>query len=191
MVKENDYLRLVVEAQAGDQDSMGQLAIRVRARLYPYLYQVTSDHHLSQDLVQEVLLAMVRFVDGLERPESFWPWIFGVARNKIQEHFRVQHRREILRSAVLDDVNYFQRVETNHNVLEFIVSRERQKRLSSAVRQLERKYRDVVRLRCFREMPYSDISSVINCSPQQARVRFFRAKQSLKTSAALATLGGD
>ena len=191
MVKQSDNLDLVIQAQAGDQDSMGQLAVRVRDRLYPYLYQVTSDHHLSQDLLQEVLLAMVRSVDGLEQPESFWPWIYGIARSRIQEHFRGKHRRKILQSAVLDDAYHFEWAGTNHNVLELIVDRERQEGLSTAVRQLKRKYRDVVQLRCFKEMPYSDIASVVNCSPQQARVRFFRAKQSLKTSPALVALGGD
>jgi len=191
MVKQSDNIDLVIQAQAGDQDSMGQLAVRVRDRLYPYLRQVTCDHHLSQDLLQDVLLAMVRSVDTLEQPESFWPWIYGVARSKIQEHYRVQRRRKSLQSVALDDAFYSKPAGSNHNVLEFIVNRERQKGLAAAVKRLERRYRDVIQLRCFEEMPYSEIASVIKCTPQQARVRFFRAKQSLKSSPVLAALGGD
>jgi RNA polymerase sigma-70 factor (ECF subfamily) len=191
MVKQSDYLDLVVQAQSGDQDSMGQLAVRVRHRLYPYLHQVTSDHHLSQDLLQEVLLAMVRSVDTLEQPESFWPWIYGIARSKIQEHFRVQRRREILQSAVFDDACHSKPAANDHSVLEHVVDRERQKGLASAVKMLKRKYRYVVQLRCFEEMPYSQIASVMRCSPQQARVRFFRAKKCLKSSPALVALGAE
>jgi len=191
MVKQSDYLDLVVQAQSGDQDSMGQLAVRVRHRLYPYLHQVTSDHHLSQDLLQEVLLAMVRSVDTLEQPESFWPWIYGIARSKIQEHFRVQRRREILQSAVFDDAYHSKPAANDHSVLKHVVDRERQKGLASAVKMLKRKYRYVVQLRCFEEMPYSQIASVMRCSPQQARVRFFRAKKCLKSSPALVALGAE
>lgn len=191
MVKQSDYLDLVVQAQGGDQDSMGQLAVRVRDRLCPYLRQVTSDHHLSQDLLQEVLLAMVRSVDALEQPESFWSWIYGIARSKIREQFRVRRRREILQSVVFDDAYQFKTTGSNHNVLEFVVNRERRRGLSAAVKQLESKYRDVVQLRCFEQMPYSEIASVMRCSPQQARVRFFRAKKCLKSSPVLAALGAE
>ena len=191
MVKQSDYLDLVVQAQAGDQDSMGQLAVRVRHRLYPYLHQVTSDHHLSQDLLQDVLLAMVRSVDTLEQPESFWPWIYGIARRKIQEQFRVQRRREILKSAALNDAYYSKPAANDHSAFEHVVDRERQKGLSAAVKMLKRKYRYVVQLRCFEEMSYSQIASVMRCSPQQARVRFFRAKKCLKNSPALVALGAE
>ena len=191
MVKQSDYLDLVVQAQAGDQDSMGQLAVRVRHRLYPYLHQVTSDHHLSQDLLQDVLLAMVRSVDTLEQPESFWPWIYGIARRKIQEQFWVQRRREILKSAALNDACHSKPAANDHSAFEHVVDRERQKGLSAAVKMLKRKYRYVVQLRCFEEMSYSQIASVMRCSPQQARVRFFRAKKCLKNSPALVALGAE
>jgi len=190
MVKESDHLDLVVHAQGGDQNSIGQLAVTVSNRLYPYLRQVTSDHHLSQDLLQEVLLAMVRCVDTLEQPESFWPWIYGIARSKIQEHFRVQRRRKSLQSE-LDVTRYFKAAAGNYNVLDSVVNSERHKGLSAAVKRLQSKYRDVVQLRCFEEMSYSQIASTMNCTPQQARVRFFRAKQCLRYSPALVALGQD
>jgi RNA polymerase sigma-70 factor (ECF subfamily) len=191
MVKESDHLELVVQAQAGDRDSIGQLATRVRDRLYPYLYQVTSDHHLSLDLLQDVLLAMVLSVEALERAESFWPWIYGIARSKIQEHFRLKRRRENLRSAAFDGACHFEPAADEPSVFEHVVGRERQRDLSVAVKQLESKYRDVVRLRCFEQMPYSEIASAMKCSPQQARVRFFRAKQCLRGNPALVALRPD
>jgi len=182
MIKENEYLHLVAQARLGDRDSMSELAAYVCDRLRPYLHRVTLDSDLSQDLLQEVLLTMVCFVDRLDKPENFWPWIYGVAQSKIQQHFRSQHRRDILLWAVLDDAYHNRQRRSSHSVLEHIVHKEKLERLSIAIKRLDKPYREVVQLRCFEEMAYSEIASLIRCSPQQARIRFFRAKQSLRGS---------
>ncbi|MHC4185488.1 MAG: RNA polymerase sigma factor, partial [Planctomycetota bacterium] len=62
------------------------------------------------------------------------------------------------------------------------VRKETLKRLSAAVSLLKRQYKEVLQLRCFEQLPYSEIAATLHCSRQQARVRLYRAKQVLRYS---------
>jgi len=179
MVKDKDYLCLVREARAGNRDSMNQLAVRIQERLYPYLYRVTLDYNLSQDLLQEILLTMVSCLKGLEKADCFWSWIYRIAQRKLQQHFRVQKRRENFR-CFLSDEGVLEQLKDKHNVLAIVIRREKSNSLSAAIEQLKERYKDVVQLRCFEQMSYKRIASLTHCSCQQVRLRFFRAKESLR-----------
>jgi RNA polymerase sigma-70 factor (ECF subfamily) len=180
MVKHSDNLALVAGARAGDRESMDQLAGCVRDRLYPYVNRLTADKDVSEDLVQEVLLIAVRFVKSLAKLESFWPWIYAIARNRIKSHLRNQCRMRSLRSAGFAEDYLYQRRRDNGSGLEVMVAKERQRAVGAAVRLLDKPYRDVMRLRCLEERSFSDIASMTGCSCQQVRVRFFRAKRHLR-----------
>jgi RNA polymerase sigma-70 factor (ECF subfamily) len=191
MVKQNDSVDLVTEAQSGNRESMSRLAVRIHDRLYPYLYRVTSDHHVSQDLLQEVLLTMLRCVSRLERPESFWPWICAVAQSKICQHFRSQRQTDLLRSGLFEAEYRRRRPSDDRMVLKSVIGKERMEDICVAVRELDQRNRDVLQLRYFERMPYSEIASVMRCTAQQARTRCFRAKESLRDNPRVAAWAKD
>jgi RNA polymerase sigma factor (sigma-70 family) len=191
MVKQNDCMELIVKARLGNRDSLNALAARVHDRLYPYLYRVTCDHHASQDLLQEVLLTMLRCVSSLEKPESFWPWIYRVARSRVHRHRKFERRRQMLHAQLFDDAYHTSPRHSNSSVLELLARQETRRSVSVALRRLDRRYRDVVRLRCFERMSYSQIACRTQSSPEVARIRFLRAKNSLKSSPVVAAVAGD
>ena len=79
-----DYIELVKQAQLGCAESMEALAERVRGRLYAYVYRIVVDRELAQDIVQESMLEMLKVIGKLEAAERFWPWLRGIAFNKIR-----------------------------------------------------------------------------------------------------------
>jgi RNA polymerase sigma-70 factor (ECF subfamily) len=179
MVKHSEYFDLVADARAGNRSSMSQLMAHVRQRLHPYLRSLIVNEHVSEDLMQEVLLATLRFIRRLEAAENFWPWVYAIARNKIKGHFRNQHRRRSLQSAGFAEAYLYRKRRDNGDVLEVMVAKERQRAVGAAVRLLDKPYRDVMQLRCLEERSFSEIASITGCSCQQVRIRFFRAKRHL------------
>jgi RNA polymerase sigma-70 factor (ECF subfamily) len=191
MIRENDYLQLVAQAKSGNQDSLSLLAEKICRRLSPYLQRTILDSNLAEDLLQEVLLTTLRFVGRLEEPESFWPWIYRVVQSKIHEHFKNEHRIQEPELSVLYRGRDLERAEGDHDIVDLVIRREIAENLSAAIKQLKKQYREVVQLRYFEEMSYSEIASLTKCSPQQARIRFFRAKQLLKSNPLVTGLAGD
>jgi RNA polymerase sigma factor (sigma-70 family) len=191
MIRENDYVRLAAQARSGDQESMSLLAVKICDRLYPYLHRTVLDSELAEDLLQEVLLTTLRFVGRIKEPERFWPWIYRVARSKIQEHLRNERRAQEFRLSPPSCSYHLEQPENADDVLKRIEDSEKMDNLFAALQRLKKPYRIVVQLRCLAEMPYTEIASIMKWTPQKARIRFFRARQLLKRSPLVTCFADD
>ena len=72
MDKKDSYIELVKKAQLGDKDCLNRLAETVRLRLYTYIHRFTLKDDLTQDILQESLLEMFKFLNKLEKTDRFW-----------------------------------------------------------------------------------------------------------------------
>jgi RNA polymerase sigma-70 factor (ECF subfamily) len=63
--------------------------------VFRYFHRATAgDRALSEDLTQETFMAAVRSFNG-GQPDAFtMPWIIGVARHKLIDHYRRQSREQ-------------------------------------------------------------------------------------------------
>ena len=177
MSAEDEHLTLIAEVQAGDRESMDRLAALVRKRLYPFALRTTLNYHVTEDVLQETLVSMLRGVESLRDPARFWPWLYRIAWSKIQD---TRRRRRLESNAEGTLSTQADRELCDASVLDAQVRAETLELVSHAVDQLCEEHRDVVRLRYYHELPYSDIASMTRTTPQRVRVQFHRAKQSLK-----------
>lgn len=97
MLYSTDDVELVRKAQQGDRDSLDRLAETARVRLHEYVLRLTLDEDLTQDIVQETMLEMLRIFKKLRTDEKFWHWLGGIAFNKVRRHYGKQWRRRTLR----------------------------------------------------------------------------------------------
>ena len=71
--------------------------------VYGYLLARCGRKALAEDLTAETFLAAVDAVRGEEPPALSVPWIVGVARHKLVDHWRRQARDERRLRALVDD----------------------------------------------------------------------------------------
>ena len=181
MTEEQTWIRLVSQARLGHQNAMSLLAQRAEGRVRAYVYRVTLDPDVTEDLSQEVLLQMVQSLHDLHKEEHFWPWLYRVAQSKIQQHYKTKHKR-----ASLSDTAFYQDFvarrshDRQSDGLREVVQKELSKKVIVAMKQIRQQYRAVLSLRCFEQLSYADIALAMDCSEVGARVLFFRAKQALR-----------
>ena len=175
------FAQLIRQAQLGDQRSMGELAEVVRGRVFVYIYRLTLDHDLAEDLLQETLLKMVESLKDLERPERFWFWLFRTAMGQVQHYFRNQRQRQMVRMSALSKERLSQCLSKDHDDgLDTLARKELSDVTLRAMAKLKLAYRNVLVLRCFENMSYAEIAELMDCKELRARVLFFRAKHSLR-----------
>ena len=180
MNEDNENIQqLLSEARCGNQRSMGRLAGIVRERLYPFVFRTTLNHDLTEDVLQETLLTMVRQIDRLREERKFWPWVFRIAYNKLQDNLRSRRNHGSARALLIQDRLCNSRAD-NGGILEDTIHAERLQKLSEVVNQLSRQHRDILRLRYYEQLPYTEIATLTRTTPQKARARFHRAKKHLK-----------
>jgi DNA-directed RNA polymerase specialized sigma24 family protein len=106
-------LNMIRLAQSGCRDSVSRLCRVAEKRLYAYIYRMTLDFHLTQDLCQETLLEMVEHLGELRigHAPAFWAWLYKTALNKIRQHIR-QMRHTLVRQSIdsLDDAALAERL---------------------------------------------------------------------------------
>jgi RNA polymerase sigma-70 factor (ECF subfamily) len=177
MSKDNKYIQqLLSEARSGSRASLGRLAVVVRERLYPFVLRTTLNHDLTEDVLQETLMTLVRKVDSLRDGRKFWPWVFRVAWSRTQDNLRRRRLRYFKKAELFRN----QCRADNNSPLEAKIHEEQLRQVSDMVEQLSRQHRDVLRLRYYEQLPYAKIASLTRTTPQEARVRSHRARKSLK-----------
>jgi RNA polymerase sigma-70 factor (ECF subfamily) len=181
MVKELN-IQALRQAQAGNMQSLSAVAEQVRQKVYTYIYRLTFDYHLTQDLTQETVLEMIKALPQLKVPHvnGFWGWIFRTALGKVQHHFRLHGARRLARKTTSDDSALESRASDYNNPMEALVSEEIRKAVLGAMQAIKLKYRNILVLRCLDNLSYSQIAGIMGGSELKARLLFFRAKHSLK-----------
>ena len=176
MDNKTDYVGLVKRAQLGDKESLDRLAELGRERLCVYVYRLTLADDVTQDIVQESILEMFKVLGKLKRADRFWPWLRGIAFNKIRRHHRTQRRQ---RMTSMSEVEHGREQKDGREGLANLVSQELKQIVLTAMHQLKPRHRTVLTMRCYEEMEYSEIAKLMGCSEFVARVLFHRAKKAL------------
>lgn len=91
MASEKQEIRWVLRAQAGDRAALDELLRAVQTPLYRYIYSLTGDATLAEDILQEVFVLLYRKLGWLREPELFRPWAYRIAS---RETFKVLKREK-------------------------------------------------------------------------------------------------
>lgn len=77
MLKSSREARLVLQARAGDRESLEQLLSGIQRRLLGYVAGVVG-RTAADDVLQEALLQICRNLKWLRDPELFMPWAYRI-----------------------------------------------------------------------------------------------------------------
>lgn len=172
-----DYIQLVELAQRGDRSSLEKLAGIAGERLRVYVYRLTQRNDLTQEIVQESLLEMCKVLGKLQRADRFWPWLYGIATNKLHRHYRTERA---LQHAAASEERRQGSMKEREGGFENLVSQELKQIVSTAMQKLRTRHKAVLIMRCYDGMSYSEIAESMGCSEFSTRMLFMRAKQALQ-----------
>ena len=94
---------LIELSLAGDREAFGQLVARHQSAICALAYSACGNVARSEDLAQEIFITAWRKLDSLEEPSRFRAWLYGIARNLINNAFRQSHRNPIAGANSLED----------------------------------------------------------------------------------------
>lgn len=164
-----------MKVREGDLDKMGLLFERYKRPLYGFFYGLNKEQELSEDLVQNTFLRILKYRHLFRGDGDFRAWMFHIARNVNIDHHR-KHR--IKATEALE--NWQERVGHHENQSVEIQQNEEHRMLSMAMDRLPADKREVLLLSKFEERKYSEIGEVLGCTEGAVKVKVFRALQELK-----------
>ena len=84
---------LVERTQSGDARAFDELVVRFSPRLYGLIYNMTSSHEDTNDLLQEVFAKAYRSIRGFQGKSSFYTWMHTIAVNMTINFLKKRNRR--------------------------------------------------------------------------------------------------
>ena len=141
--------------------------------VYRYLYSLSRDASLSEDLASEVFLDVVKSISSFRGESDIKTWLFTIARRKWIDWLRKQNRQPKTESIheLYDGITPW--VQDPQFELSFLIQ--------EILAQEPVQTRTVVTMR-LEGYSYYEIARKCNISENSARVIFFRAKAKIKQS---------
>jgi RNA polymerase sigma factor (sigma-70 family) len=168
---------LMQAVREGDVEKLGTLFERHSAQLFNFLLHLTGDRQLSEDLVQEVFVRLLKYRHTYRGESQFTTWMFQIARNARIDHFRRSPRED---ASIEDHVQEF--VSLTPTPAENAEKREDLRRLLDAISRLSEERREVLLLRGFHGLKFEEIAAALKCSVNTIKGRAFRAIRELRVS---------
>lgn len=180
----NDDSALVARTQAGDPAAFDDLVVKYSPRLYSLVYNMTSNHEDTNDLLQDIFAKAYRSIKGFRGKSSFYTWMHSIAVNMTINFLKKRGRRF---SLSLDDVDAnvqndreFIDLTTGTNPVREADLGELQQRLNEAMMKLSYEHRIVVTMFDIQGMPHAEISKILGISEGTVRSRLFYAHKQLQ-----------
>jgi len=135
----------------------------------------------GDDPAQETFLRVLRHRTTFRGDARFTTWVYRIARNVCLEHLAREARdRKVSERWGLESSASAPQEQPADTEL-----------LATAMRALAPEQREVLVLCRFHELPFSEIATILGCTPGAARVRAHRALNSLREAYQALKLGSD
>ncbi|NHF60382.1 sigma-70 family RNA polymerase sigma factor [Flavobacteriaceae bacterium TP-CH-4] len=153
----------------GNLDMLKVLFERHHVHVYNFLYKMSRDRMLSEDLTQDVFYKLMRYRKSYNNG-NFVSWMFTIARNSLNTHFR-------------------RNKENNENIdtVEFRLANmpeekeEAYSHLHMALEKLEASDRELVIMNRFQGIRYAELAHIVGSTEGAVKTKVNRALKKLKT----------
>ena len=177
-------LKLINRAiETGDPKAYAELMKLYRDPLYFMIYEKISDQDVAKDLTIESLGKAFKKLHLYKPDFTFSTWLFTVARNHCIDYLRKKKLPtfSIDKMMVNDDgrKSNFDLESKDPNPEQILMKNQRVKILRRIVDQLKPKYRDLVKLRYFKEYSYEEVAEELDLPLGTVKAQLHRSRDQL------------
>ncbi len=164
---------LMLEVGEGRVERLAILFERHNVQLFNFFLRLTNNRPISEDLVQEVFIRMLKYRQTYRGEDRFVPWMFRIAHNVHVDHVR-KHREAFS----LDD--QFMEVQSPEPMAEDRLGSDEEAALvSRALAKLPQEKRKVLVLSRYENLKYREIADLLDCPVGTVKALVHRAVKEL------------
>ncbi len=182
----DDNAVLMLRVGQGDAAAFNNLHERYASRVYSQLYSLVRDHHLAEDLCQDVFLRVYSYRQSYEPRARFSTWLFCIARrlglNALRDRRRLRRRITCtcdLRESAARALERYTCCPRG-TPEQYLFRQERRARVYTALSRLSDRQRTAVVLQQFQQLDYHEIGRRLHVAPTAVRGMLRRARRHLR-----------
>jgi RNA polymerase sigma-70 factor (ECF subfamily) len=187
MTEEREFSSEVAEladrierAKEGEPRAFRQLMNAYQETFYGVARRFVGNHEDADDVLQEAFVKIYQNLDGLERPEAFFPWARRILVNTALDHIRRRRRSTTIEVEPVDDA-WEREVESDVEPPDRRVEeREFFAKLERVLRALPPRQREVVLLHDVEGLTTEEISTRLEIPRATVRSNLFYGREKLR-----------
>ncbi len=148
---------------------------KYQEKLYWHIRRMVVDHDDANDVVQNVFIKVWKALDNFREDSKLYTWLYRIATNESLTFLEQQKKKaSVSLSAVETGLSNRVKADTNFdaNKLEW--------KLQLAIQELPEKQRIVFNLRYYDEMPYEQMSRVLDTSEGALKASYHHAAKKIE-----------
>lgn len=169
---------LMTQVAKGRRECVEPLLRRYAGPLLAFIRHLIGDPHRSEELFQEVFLAVWVKRGQYEVGRPFRRWLYGIALNRCREELR----RRPGQALSLNGDGVTPPADSGPTPPDTAVAAERAALVTAAVKRLPEQQRTVVMLRVWHGLAYGEIAAAMDVSEGTVRAHMHHALASLRRS---------
>ncbi len=184
-VQDKDF-DLIQAINSGQVDKFHDLVKRYEPKLYNFSLRMCRDHSDAEDMIQDTLLNVFRYLKDFRYETKFKNWLYKVAASTcIKKRRKSKFAPE--KELSLDDFLPGNETEVPDHVpdwalmpLDKLLNQELSSTVNQAILSLPKKYRLVIVLRDIEGFSTAETAQILSLSPSNVKVRLHRARLYLR-----------
>ncbi len=163
------------KSQTGEKTPpFSELYRRYVNQVYYYIYSRVQNTAEAEDICSDTFVTALETRHTLRDESRFKPWLFTIARNKVNDHYRKAYRRprsELTQNLVdrISLIDYHDGLDQDRMIV--------LEQMLNALKPIEQDY---IRLRLIAELPFADIAQVLHQSENKVKKAYYRLLERLK-----------
>ena len=154
-----------------DKRLLNELYTKYYKELYLYIYSLSHNREITEDLVQETFLKAILSLS--DSHTNMRAWLYMVARNLYFTFAKKEKSKESL-----DELN--DTPSPSAPVIEKIIENERRRVCFEALQSLQGAKKEILILQYFGGLSQKEIAATLHITPENVRVLSYRAKKELR-----------
>ena len=154
---------------------MDSIYIKYGKMLYKYVFCLTGNEDITEEIVQETFLVAVKDINKFRGECKISTWLCQISKYIWYRKVRKEKLKKEIPLDILQNTLFIE-----ESIEENLWNKEKKIQLFKKIQEFDEDTKNVMYLRIFGNFEYSEIAEIMNKTSNWARIVFFRGKQKLK-----------
>ncbi|MFP4514662.1 MAG: RNA polymerase sigma factor [Parcubacteria group bacterium] len=165
--------QLIKECQNGNLESFGPLYDKYIKKIYNYLYYRAPEKSVAEDICSQTFIKALKAINSYNKDKgSFSAWLYKIAKNNLVDYYR-SNKNDLN----VDDIWY---LEDDTDIEGATDKSIKLGKVKDCLKDLKKEQREVIILRVWDELSYSEIAEILDKSEASCKMIFSRSLEKLK-----------
>ncbi len=170
---DNEIIMLMSQSQTSEKGLRGMMDAQ-QSRLYWHIRRLIVQHDLAQDVLQDTFIKAFQNFAQFKNDSQLYTWLYRIATNEALQQLAKMKK---MQKADEDAEHHMQRLvadNAEHDAEEIQIL------LQKAIQTLPEKQKLVFNIRYYDELPFEEISKILDMSVSTCKTNYHYAKEKIE-----------